>query len=260
MVSKKQHYLPQFYLKHWANENDLVWVYFKNKEPFLFNVKNIGAENYLYSIEKNDFLEQWLAQIDGDLSTVFYEVQDQISLDEKTIIKLKAFLIILMSRNPKTKDISGKIMEFDAKGTPKKNPFAQVLRFRTKVIASEIEPLSIQIIQIPDHVNFSFVTSNQPFFIVGKLEKQFAESMGLNGLVQRKSIQRCWMPLTPKILVFFTSNKIRDQVIKADITEKYLININKNLTLGADRNLISNSDSLFKNQPELREIFYKDIE
>ncbi|NMC59386.1 MAG: DUF4238 domain-containing protein [Candidatus Methanofastidiosa archaeon] len=257
MVSKNHHYLPQFYLKQWANEKDQVWTYFKNRDPIQIKVRNIGSENYLYSIGRNDYLEQkWLAPIDGNLSTIFDEVRGRDLIDEKTILKLKAFLIISLARNPKTKKVSKMIMDFDATGTPKRNPFAQVLQFRTKVLAKEIEPLNVQILQIPDDLNFSFVTSNQPFFVVGKPENQFAENPVSEKLIQQSSIQICWMPLTPKYLIFYTSNEVINQVVKADSFEK-LLNINKNLVLGADKYLIFNSDSLFIDQPELENLFNK---
>jgi hypothetical protein len=257
MISRRQHYLPQFYLRQWADDKNRVWAYHQNKEPFLVTLKNIGCENYLYSINRNDYLEQWLALIDGDLSTVIEELKNSDSLNENVIMKLKAFLIILMARNPKSKSISDSIMNVSVNNTTRENSFAQTLRFRTEVLANEIEPLNIAIHHIPQDIEFSFVTSNQPFYIVGKPENQFDINPYSNEIIQRKSIQRCWMPLTPKIMVFFTSNQVQDQVVIGDHREYRLINMNKNLVYGSNQYLISNSASLFKSQPELKNIFTK---
>jgi len=254
MVSKRHHYLPQFYLKQWANDDNQVWAYYKDKEPIQINVRRIGCENHLYSINKNDYLEQWLAQIDGDLSTVIEEVKNSSSINENIILKLKAFLIILMARNPKSKNNSSHIVNTIAKGNIKDNPFAQILEFRTQVLASEIEPLNVEILHVPKDTKFSFVTSNQPFFIVGTPQSNFAVNSSTNDKVQQLSIKICWMPLTPKILVFFTSNQVPNQIAISNSIDN-LININKNLTLGANQYLVSDSALLFDNQPELRNLF-----
>jgi hypothetical protein len=254
MVSKKQHYLPQFYLKQWANDRNQVWAYYKNREPIQIKVRRIGCENHLYSINKNDYLEQWLAQIDGDLSTVIDEVKNSSSINENITLKLKAFLVILMARNPKSKSNSTLIMNAIAKDAVTENPFAQILRFRTQVLASEIEPLNVEVIHVHKDTKFSFVTSNQPFFVVGTPQNNFAVNPSTNDSVQHVSMKFCWMPLTPKILVFFTSNQVHDQIVIGDRIDN-LININKNLTLGADQYLVSDSASLFDHQPELRDLF-----
>lgn len=49
-AAKNQHYVPQFYLKYFA-DNDKLYVFDKiNKKSFLTNVRNIASENYFYDL------------------------------------------------------------------------------------------------------------------------------------------------------------------------------------------------------------------
>ena len=58
---KRQHYVPQVYLKGFANitkKKHLLFVYNKeNKKSFKCNIKNIGQENYFYSFQEAQVIE-----------------------------------------------------------------------------------------------------------------------------------------------------------------------------------------------------------
>ncbi len=48
---KRQHYVPQLYLKQWHNDksDEQIYVYDKTlKKSFSSNIKNIASSNYFY--------------------------------------------------------------------------------------------------------------------------------------------------------------------------------------------------------------------
>ena len=51
--TKKQHYVPRFYLSNWANEKGQIWVFDKSlKKSFQANIKDVASSNYFYDIPK----------------------------------------------------------------------------------------------------------------------------------------------------------------------------------------------------------------
>lgn len=64
---KRQHYVPQFYLKQWHNEksNEQIYVYDKDtKKSYSTNIKGIASSNYFYDYpelteeQKKEFIEK----------------------------------------------------------------------------------------------------------------------------------------------------------------------------------------------------------
>lgn len=54
MVVKNQHYVPQFYLKNFANKNDQVYVFDKHDQKvFKTSIRNIASESYFYDFPEN---------------------------------------------------------------------------------------------------------------------------------------------------------------------------------------------------------------
>lgn len=48
-MTKKQHYLPQFYLKNFVGDKGKIWTYDRSKEKiYACNPRDIACENYLY--------------------------------------------------------------------------------------------------------------------------------------------------------------------------------------------------------------------
>ena len=54
-MTKKQHYLPQFYLNNFVNNSGKLWIYDRLKgNIFASDSRNIGCENYLYETRWED--------------------------------------------------------------------------------------------------------------------------------------------------------------------------------------------------------------
>lgn len=54
-MTKRQHYIPQFYLDNFANSSGKLWIYDRLKENiFASSSRDIACENYLYETRWED--------------------------------------------------------------------------------------------------------------------------------------------------------------------------------------------------------------
>lgn len=81
MAVKRQHYVPQFYLKNFSkNDNNLVDVYFKNHKKIKeeIHVKTICYKDYYYDLDDNNLILEKLA-----VFREYYKSNYSIDIDEK---------------------------------------------------------------------------------------------------------------------------------------------------------------------------------
>lgn len=116
--SWRHHYLPQFYLRGFLNENMKFKIYNIEKQMFVRNGKEFSPESYFFekdanSIvidnEKDDFLEDSFSQMDNLVSIVFDKIRNSngnsnFGLTENDMPALQYFIGILFWRNPKNYD------------------------------------------------------------------------------------------------------------------------------------------------------------
>lgn len=65
-TTKNQHYVPQAYLKHFANDQEQVWVFDKvRRKSYPANVRNTASETYFYDfdVEAQQILADRLARV-----------------------------------------------------------------------------------------------------------------------------------------------------------------------------------------------------
>ena len=83
-ISKSQHYVPKFYLKHFSGGKDNIHIFSKiDNKKFCANISKIATENYFYKIpdvsqkikklelteeQKKQGIEKWLGAIDSKSS------------------------------------------------------------------------------------------------------------------------------------------------------------------------------------------------
>lgn len=96
---KRQHYVPQFYLKRWANEksDSQIYVYDKErKKSFSSSIQSVASSNYFY-----DFPDVTKEQMDEIVKKIKEEIEDesekakaleylQTQLIEKTFSQIEA--------------------------------------------------------------------------------------------------------------------------------------------------------------------------
>lgn len=103
---KRHHYLPQFYLEGFCNDEGGLWVY-NDKDNSIKNLTPINTAlitNY-YTLEDEDGnkiyeLEKMLAEIEGATHPVINKLsnKEQINQEEKEVLAL--FIALLQSRTP----------------------------------------------------------------------------------------------------------------------------------------------------------------
>ena len=106
---ENHHFVSQFYLRHWCDENGRLWVYPKSgAEPFQSTPKSFSCEKGLYDTSTHDELsdvdvEGLLSEMEGLYSARWPNVFSRIR-DPETKMNLARFLAIQYLRNPKQKE------------------------------------------------------------------------------------------------------------------------------------------------------------
>lgn len=119
--TKKQHFIPQFYLQGFANSREQVWAYrrVENKGPYQANIGDVCAMNYLYEISSSipsepQYIEQgtteaFLSKFEDSIAPSIAFLRDYYP-DESVIAAEDlwehlyitcAFISNLITRNPK---------------------------------------------------------------------------------------------------------------------------------------------------------------
>jgi hypothetical protein len=85
---KREHFIPEFYLKMFCSENDQLWVYDKfTKRVFKTNVANIASESYFYDLPDSAMtenidkqtVEAILSRMEDNFKNTLDEMLDLIS-------------------------------------------------------------------------------------------------------------------------------------------------------------------------------------
>jgi len=121
-MTKRQHYLPQFYLRNFTNDQGKVWCYDRFKERiYACNPRDIACENYLYETRWEDAnpklgefvlpnqMEKKFAEKEGEYSKLLQKIisicsnpQNKEALicskEEKGV--LASFISNMLLRNP----------------------------------------------------------------------------------------------------------------------------------------------------------------
>jgi hypothetical protein len=114
-TSWRHHYIPQFYLKGFLNENDKFKIYNTVDEKFIKKGKDFSTESYFFekdsntvisNDEKDDFLEDFYGQTDNSISTLFDKIRNSQNLNgfgltDAEMPALQYFIATLFWRNPK---------------------------------------------------------------------------------------------------------------------------------------------------------------
>jgi len=120
MVPKRthelHHYVPQFYLRHWCDEEEQFWVIPKNGgKTFRSGPRNVAAERGLYDTSRHTRLGQIdhegiFAEFEGMVSTVWPGVFNGIG-HPPTRFALASFISSLHHRHPKQKEWVSRIFK-----------------------------------------------------------------------------------------------------------------------------------------------------
>lgn len=117
--TKKQHYVPQVYLRGFSTDEKMIMSYdvLCMSEPKLVPIKSICFENYLYEIKNDDgkmvyvnYLEKFLSKLESEYSNQLAKIIDKAKCVDNRDAKLifddemrafwKAFVLVQMLRHP----------------------------------------------------------------------------------------------------------------------------------------------------------------
>lgn len=110
-LPKKQHYIPQFYLKHFSQDKNKLWMYDKQsnnaKNIKWLTTKSIAFENNFYtyeSIEKtNETLEDMFCQMEALAANVIDKITNGVEINQQEKADISVFYGFLWLRTPQSK-------------------------------------------------------------------------------------------------------------------------------------------------------------
>lgn len=106
--AKKQHYIPQFYLKNFSQDNEHIYIYDKkvgDKGEFRYQTTvQIAHENHFYTIRTKrgtkENLEDLFCQFEGDAAKIIDKVRKERRITTEEKEKLALFVAFLYARTP----------------------------------------------------------------------------------------------------------------------------------------------------------------
>lgn len=111
-LSKRNHYLPKFYLHQFTqnNDNSIFWVHYKGeKKPRTQTPVNTGIEKHLYNVKKgdgsfDDSVEKYLlSPMEGKVGPIIKRlIASESRLENKDIPDLALFLSFMATRIPRS--------------------------------------------------------------------------------------------------------------------------------------------------------------
>ncbi len=106
----QQHYIPRMYLKYFVapEKKDSVWMYMRNKEPRLSNIRSVATQRHLYSYleadgKYNTDTESKLAEVESVVSESLEKLnsaENNIIISEQEKTKIAYFLALQAVRLP----------------------------------------------------------------------------------------------------------------------------------------------------------------
>ena len=118
-ITRRCHYLPQFYLSNFVNSDKNFYVYYKEDEedPKVQTPLNTGIERDLYNAINEDGIisdsveKELLAPVEGAVGPIINQLLSSKSINDSDISDLALFSAFMATRVPKTIDHSQKLME-----------------------------------------------------------------------------------------------------------------------------------------------------
>jgi len=278
------HHVSKFYLKHWGNKANKVWVYELNPSaenrlpnPGLLHVDKVCSDYHLYSIgNDNVSIENWADKnFETHCAKSFKKIISLDEIDEEDIVNIKAFLALTIARHPLLKESSDVIVNVFPHRNKILNPLAQTIPLRVSANLRELDQLDLQFSYVPNDIDASFITSDVPFIISwnSKKEEIFREKE-LNSVyrnlkaaedtrtkqeifgenqITRHIFERIWFPISPKTLGFLSKTKNLSPYEK--ITDvAHVQNINSGILSFAKDILIANDSNVFDSLPKFRKL------
>jgi hypothetical protein len=108
-IVKRQHFVPQYYLKYFCDKDEMIWWYDKKSDlSKRQKIREVGHQKYFYDIEdvnERQVFEQVLAELDGAFSAHLRTVNDTLEkydyLLQEARFGLAQMIFLQQSRTPR---------------------------------------------------------------------------------------------------------------------------------------------------------------
>lgn len=276
----KQHYVPQFYLKHFVDDNSLLHIYdLKQKKIFTQIPKNICYEKNLYETKwenANPKLGEFILQ--NQIENIFCECESKFSKVLSIILKVCTplqnpnalilhgeerniffqFIINMLVRNPQSMAMfSLNEMELDMKNNKEMHLIKALLDYigfggteslycaakKKAFLTEKMENnFPAACIEVLKNYNYTFFYAKDSSFITSNVPV----CVGEDPTIKENDKTSIYFVLSPKVAVLFGNYKnfrnFKNRLVC--IEEKYVKNLNRIFIKHNDnkRFLISNSD------------------
>jgi len=139
--AKKQHYIPQFYLKKFSQDGEYVYIYDKKvgeKGEIRYQTTiQVAHENHFYTYRTKkgtkENLEDLLGQFEGDASAIIERVHQERKITPEEKEKLAIFISFLYTRVPafkhRTEEMHTKVGEKVARMMARMTPKEKLKKF-----------------------------------------------------------------------------------------------------------------------------------
>jgi hypothetical protein len=108
--TKRHHYVPDFYLRHFLDERDQVWIYDKRAEDIEASIRfsdpsNVGLQGNIYSVGKedgtyDDRIDEWLQGVENKAAPIHRKLISGLMIDGQERADYAVFLSSLATRTP----------------------------------------------------------------------------------------------------------------------------------------------------------------
>lgn len=265
LMTKHQHYVPQFYLKNFSsNKKSIVLYRIKGKRPPVKNaaIKNICSEDYFY--DRDNSIETSLSQKEDDWSAVLKEIIEQKQINQLTDkISLREFVSYQYMRTRGLLNhvssmvqklllyifFQDKVLQYLANDekTQKEVVIEEIQKFAKEYAKDSITPAwlltmtdgmskgisDLRITILDNQTSKHFVTSDTPVIMMNPFSA-YQVGFGVVGIVMI-------VPVSPKIAVMIYDDKVYN--LNSDLypltNEDDVININKYTFLNAEEILLA---------------------
>ena len=259
-MGKKQHYVPQFYMKKFSSNQKSIGLYIFNQEKYIENasIKDINLKHYFYG--ENNANEKLLSELEGKWNTIISEIikTSTIPKHEKDYIYLCMLLMVSYGRTlAATEELEKALknlvdimaeLSLDVYPNTKKQEYDVSFEGMSSVLLKAsigMTPIICDLIPvlIINKTKHDFITSDTPLCSYNQLfvskKHRYAYGFGQIGL-------QLFFPISPRICLCLYDSAVYKVKIGVDgniqvNNKRYINEINKLLTLNADKLIMFNN-------------------
>ena len=235
-MTKKQHYVPQVYLRGFSTDNKQIWSY--TIDPLdngkYVPIESICRENYLYEVKDNDgnwLTPNWIEKILSLLEGMFgenlrrlekkaflkenYRTKCFLTKDEKSFWQL--FVAIQMMRNPIVLREANAVIKELSKGMLTDNQIRAIAISQCLPVFSELKPEDENVFNVflKPLLNMSMaigVTENETLFTSD--DPVYCYSSQRANMLQVEEYEKIVLPLTSRIALLMFGGKMAEEYDK----------------------------------------------